>query len=110
GHFVCPLLGEPDTPAGEKMPNPNLPVIGPTYLMSMNSDIPCQTRYGRTSTAVFPVGKRTVQRLNDAVQFIPSAEPRAQTCENVPNGFRDGRDLLIAYLEEQPQATLPVTA
>jgi hypothetical protein len=106
--FVCGLSGQPDSPVGKKMPNPNLPVLGPTYLMAMNRDIPCQTRYGRTSTAIFPVGKRTVQRLNDALRFITDETRHHKTWAGVPNGFRDKPDLLITYLEEEPRADVPV--
>lgn len=108
GEFRCALSGRVDTSIGDKMPNPNLPLLGLTYLMSMNADIPCQTRYGQTSTKIFPVGATSAQALTDAVRFITQADRRDKTWAAVPNAYRDKSDLLIAYLEDAPQADLPV--
>ncbi len=95
-----------DSPIGDKMPNPNLPILGPTYLMSMNKDVGCQTRYKKSSTDIFAVGKTSVQGLNDAVQFITAPARRDRTWTSVPNGFKGKGDLLIAYLEEEPDSAL----
>jgi len=107
--FRCSLTGLPDALMGDKMPSPNLRVLGPTVLMSMNRDIPCQTRYGQTSTAVFRVGKNTVQRLNDALIFVTDLSRLGRTWTAVPNGNREQGDLLLAYLEEEPDADVPLT-
>ena len=90
------------------MPSPNLKILGPTYLMSMNGDIPCQTRYGQTSTGIFRVGETTVQNLNDALLFITDSTRREKTWAGVPNGSNDQNDLLIAYLEEEPESDVPI--
>jgi len=108
--FVCGLTGHPDTPMDDKMPSPNLKILGQTYLMSMNADIPCQTRYGQTSSAIFPVGKNAVQKMNDALLFITESARREKTWAGVPNGSRDQSDLLIAYLEEEPDIDIPVAS
>ena len=105
---ICGLTGRPDAPAGAKLPNPTLKVLGPTYLMAMNDDTPCQTRYGKTGTDVFPVGKTSVQGLSDAIRFITEASRRGKTWGAVPNGARDKNDLLIAYLEDEPDGDLPI--
>ncbi len=107
--FVCSLTGHPDTLMDDKMPSPNLKILGPTVLMSMNADIPCQTRYGQTSTAIFRVGKNAVQSLNDSLLFITEPNRREKTWAGVPNGSRDQGDLLIAYLEEEPAIDVPLT-
>lgn len=106
--FLCGLTGRPDSPMGDKMPSPNLKILGPTYLMSMNKDIPCQTRYGQTSTGIFRVGETTVQNLNDALVFITDPTRREKTWAGVPNGSNDQNDLLIAYLEEEPESDVPI--
>ena len=107
--FVCSLTGLPDTLLDDKMPSPNLGVLGPTVLMSMNADIPCQTRYGQTSTAIFRVGKNAVQGVNDSLLFITEPARREKTWAGVPNASKDQRDLLIAYLEEEPDSDIPLT-
>jgi hypothetical protein len=108
GPFVCALSGLPDSPVGEKMPEPNLRILGPTYLMSMNKDTPCQTRYGRTSTDIFAVGKDTVGSLNNAILHVTESGRKGKTWTGVPNGFKKNPDLLITYLEEEPDSEVPL--
>jgi hypothetical protein len=107
--FVCSLTGLPDTLMDDKMPSPNLKILGPTVLMSMNADIPCQTRYGQTSTGIFRMGKNAVQSINDALLFMTESARREKTWAGVPNGSKDQGDLLIAYLEEDPDIDIPLT-
>ncbi len=107
--FVCSLTGLPDTRMDDKMPSPNLQILGPTILMSMNADIPCQTRYGQTSTAIFRVGKNAVQRVNDSLLFVTESNRREKTWTGVPNGSKEQGDLLLAYVEEEPDADVPLT-
>ncbi len=106
--IVCALTGDIGESVGQKMPNPNLPLLGSTYLLSMNSDIPCQRRYNQTSTEIFPVGKRTVQALNDALLHMTHSSRKDKTWDSVPNGSSDKPDLLIAYLEQDVEGTIPV--
>ena len=107
-HFVCALSGLPDSPMGDKMPEPNLKILGPTYLMSMNKDTPCQTRYGRTSTDIFAVGRDSVRSLNNAILYMTEPGREGKTWTGVPNGFKKNPDLLIAYLEEEPDSEVPL--
>jgi hypothetical protein len=104
----CALTGQQGDSAREKMPNPNLPLLGGTYLLSMNPDVPCQTRYGRISTEVFPVTQETVHGVNDALLHITHPDRRGKTWSDVPNGTSDKRDLLIAYLEKGVEAQLSI--
>ena len=104
----CALTGQQGHSASDKMPNPNLPLLGGTYLLSMNPDVPCQTRYGRTSTEVFPVTQETVQGVNDALLHITHPDRRGKTWSAVPNGTGDEQDLLIAYLEKGVESQLSI--
>ena len=106
--FVCALSGLPDSPVGDKMPEPNLKILGPTYLMSMNKDTPCQTRYGRTSTDIFAVGRDSVRSLNNAILHVTEPGRKGITWTGVPNGFKKNPDLLITYLEEEPDSGVPL--
>ncbi len=106
--ILCSLSGSEDLFIGEKMPQPNLPGLGLTYLMSMNKATPCQTRYGMTSTAVYPIGRQSGQRLSDALQFITNGEREGKTFSKVPNASSDSSDLLVAYLEADPESSLTV--
>ncbi len=108
--FVCSLTGLRDTLMDDKMPSPILNILGKTVLMSMNRAIPCQTRYRQTSTAIFRVGKNAVQSMNDALLSMTKTARRDITWAGVPNGSKDERDLLIAYLEEDPDIDIPLTS
>lgn len=102
----CSLSGELGECVGEKMPSPSLPLLGGTYLMSMNADIPAQTRYGKNSTDVFPVAKKTVQELNDSLLHITTPERKGKTWGPVASGTRDKPDLLIVYIEKDTEGDL----
>ncbi len=104
----CALTGATHQTIGDKMPNPNLPVLGGTYLLSMNADVPCQTRYGRSATDIFPVTRQTVQAINDALLHMTHVDRKGKTWGPVPNGMSENPDLLIAFLEQSPEADLPV--
>jgi hypothetical protein len=106
--FVCALSGLPDNPVGDKMPEPNLKLLGKTYLLSMNKNTPCQTRYGRTSTDIFAAGRNSVQLLNNAILYVTEPGRKGRTWTGVPNGFKKSPDLLITYLEEEPDSEVPL--
>jgi hypothetical protein len=102
----CSLSGEEGESAGNKMPSPSLPLLGGTYLMAMNADIPAQTRYGRSSTDIFPLAKQTVQELNDSLLHVTAPERNGKTWGPVASGTQDKPDLLIVYLEKDTEGEL----
>jgi hypothetical protein len=106
----CSLSGDRGESAGKKMPSPNLPLLGGTYLMAMNSDIPAQTRYGHSSTDIFPMAKQTVQELNDSLLHITAPERKGRTWGPVASGTQDKPDLLIAYIEGDTESDLPLAS
>ena len=85
-----------------KMPSPNLPVLGPTVLMSMNKEAPCQTRYGRIGLDVFPVGKQTAADLDAALKQLTAADREGKNWKRVPGNTGKKSRLLVAYLESSP--------
>ncbi|MDP2895133.1 MAG: hypothetical protein Q8Q12_01070 [bacterium] len=93
-----------------KLPQPKLPILGLTYLMSMNEDIPCHLRYGAVGSAVFPVGTDMARHLCDALVYITAQGRRGKTWQAVPSHKKEGRrekkDLLIAYAEDLPQSSI----
>lgn len=108
--FHCSLTGKQDIEFHDKFPEPTLPFLGKTYLLSMNAEIPCQTRYGRIGSSIFPVGAGSVQQLQDAIQAVTKEEFRKRLWTGVPNESRDQNDLLISYLEEQPLFEAPIVS
>lgn len=86
----------------KKFPNPRLPIIGITYLFAVNDQTPCQTRYRKTSTDIFPAGRKEANAIQDSLCWITAEDRFEKTWYPVP-GSRDGEyNLLIAYLADKP--------
>jgi hypothetical protein len=98
----CALSGVEMPLETEKLPSPNLPVLGPTFLMAMNPDTPCQTRYRRIGTDVFPVGKTTADDLNAALVHLTAADREGKNWKRIPGNNRKKFHLLVVYLESSP--------
>jgi len=103
---LCSLTGDKTTIELHKFPCPKLPVIGPTYLLSMNRDAPCHYRYGKISSAIFPVGKDLTQKLQNSLFYITDEKRRGKTWQKVPSTDSKKPDLLIVYLEEMPECAI----
>ncbi len=103
---LCSLTGERTALELDKFPCPKLPIIGPTYLLSMNKDAPCHNRYGRISSAIFPVGKKQTQSLQNALLYITDEKRKGKTWQKVPSSDNKKPDLLIVYLEDIPESTI----
>ena len=102
-HGTCPLTGKNELSIGEKYPNPNLPVIGPTFFYSKNQDIECLTRYRMKSCAAFPASINAVNNINNALSYLTAPEREKKTWKPITNSHQNKLDLLIAYLEDHPE-------
>ncbi len=102
GQGVCALSGKCGELENDKFPEPKLPILGQSYLYSMNKDAKCHTRYGRISAASYPVNKDLTIELQSSLLFITANERKGKTWCSVPGNSRKERDLLIAYLERMP--------
>lgn len=83
-------------------PDPTLPIIGSTYLFSMNEDALCHYRYGKISSAIFPISQDDINGVQASLKWCVAGERKGMTWQGVPNSKRK-QDLLITYLEEKPQ-------
>ncbi|RLI44805.1 hypothetical protein DRO61_11690, partial [Candidatus Bathyarchaeota archaeon] len=54
-------------------PEPKIPVLGPTFLFSMNKDALCHQRYGQISSEIFPVSKKLTRELQNSLLYIGSS-------------------------------------
>ncbi len=102
GQGVCALSGKCGELENDKFPEPKLPILGQSYLYSMNKDAKCHTRYGRISAASYPVNKELTVELQNSLLFITASERKEKTWCSVPGNSRKERDLLIAYIERMP--------
>jgi len=98
----CALTGLEMPLESDKLPSPRLPVLGDTYLMSMNVDTPCQTRYGRIGTEIFPVGEKTAIELNAALVHLTTADREGKNWSRIPGRTKKKFNLLLVYLEPAP--------
>jgi len=86
----------------DKFPSPKLPIIGNTYLFSVNDQTPCQIRYKKTSTDIIPIGRKEANAIQDSLNWITDDERKGKTWYPIP-GLNDGEsDLLLVYLENKP--------
>jgi hypothetical protein len=98
----CALTGTEMPIEREKMPSPRLPVLGDTVLMSMNPDTPCQTRYSRIGTDIYPVGRKTAADLNTALVHLTAAGREGKNWKRISGKARKKFNLLLVYLESSP--------
>ena len=104
----CALTGTTISLAEGKWPNPVLPIVGMSYLFSVNNQVPCQQRYGRTGSGTFPVSSHLPQRLQDALIYLTHPERYGHTWYPVAGQRPKTSDLLIAYLADKPDAALHI--
>ena len=96
------LSGEELLLEDDKFPSPKLPIIGNTYLFSVNDQTPCQVRYKKTSTEIIPIGRKEANAIQDALNWATDEERKGKTWYSIP-GISDGEnDLLLVYLDNKP--------
>lgn len=69
-------------------------------IRSMNKDVPCQHRYGRSGSYTFPVSVEVRQRLAGALTYISKDENRGATWLTISYVDKKPQDVLFAYPEE----------
>ena len=102
----CALTGVRGEMVESKFPQPNLPLLGQTYLFSRNKDIPANDRYGRFSADSMPVGQDTAIRLAAAIEAVTSENRKGVTWRGIPGESPNQTDLLIAFVEVAPDAAV----
>lgn len=87
----------------KKYPNPNLPLLGSSYLYTRKFDTLCLTRYGMTGAEAFAAGEEEVASINDALAFLTDASRKGQTWCAMADASSKDPNLLLAYLPDDPQ-------
>ncbi|HEY2584279.1 MAG TPA: hypothetical protein VGI81_00790 [Tepidisphaeraceae bacterium] len=100
----CALTGVTGPLVASKFPQPNLPLLGQTYLFARNKDIPANDRYGRFSADSMPVGQDTAIRLAAAIEALTADHRKGVTWRSIPGESPDQTDLLLAFVEAVPEA------
>lgn len=85
----------------EKFPPASLPILGSVILRAMNSESPCQKRYGMIDAGSFPAGAEVRKGLKSALEWIGAPERKGKTWSDLSK--RMGRSMLLfAYPSEIP--------
>jgi hypothetical protein len=88
----------------DKFPSPKIVELGPVKLFSVNTnEVRAMRRYGLEGAKTFPVSAALTQKMNNALLYMASEENRGLSCRPIPSAQPGKRDLLVAYLEGQPQ-------
>lgn len=95
---LCALSGQMARLEDDKFPQADLRVIGPTYLYSKNTDIPCAVRYGRAGPEGFQVSRELLGRLQGAAETLAAQERKGRTWSRVPSEKPKQYDLLLAFI------------
>jgi hypothetical protein len=86
-------------PAGPKVAD-----LGNVKLFSVNTnEVQALRRYGFNGSQSFPVSSARVQKMSDALLYLASEGKRGITCRAIPSAQPGKRDLLVAYLEGEPE-------
>jgi hypothetical protein len=101
-HDKCSLSGLVGPLERKKFPVPKLPILGQSYLFSMNKDAPCHYRYGKVSAENYLVNVDLTNELYSCFLFITDPKRKGQTWCSVPGSDKKERNLLISYLEKMP--------
>ncbi|HEX4959323.1 MAG TPA: hypothetical protein VF173_00695 [Thermoanaerobaculia bacterium] len=100
---TCGLTGLQSRLLSGSFPQPNLPVLGQTFLFARNSDIRAQGRYGRFAAETMPAGEDTVIRLAAALEALTSDDRLGVTWRPIPGEAPKQSDLLLAFVEKAPE-------
>jgi hypothetical protein len=100
---ISPFSGTKTAGIGDKYPNPNIPLLGLTYLYSKKSDTPCLTRYTMTGTEAFQAGTNEIRAISDALAFLTADSRKDRSWRAMSDSNREKPNLLLAYLPDDPQ-------
>jgi hypothetical protein len=89
----------------DKLPEVKLPIIGGIKLRAMNSESPCQYRYGTIDANSFRIGADSRKRTKGALEWLGSDEHEGKTW-----GRADRKELIFAYPAVLPDAPLKLAA
>jgi len=88
----------------DKFPSPKIAELGNLKLFSVNTnEVRALRRYGLEGAKTFPVAAALAQKMNDALLHLAAEDKRGISCRAIPSAQPDKRDLLVAYLEGEPE-------
>lgn len=109
GDFAEDAFGEQAVLQDKFPPGPKVAELGNVKLFSVNTnEVQALQRYGFKGSQSFPVSSARVQKMSDALLYLASEDKRGITCRAIPSAQPGKRDLLVAYLEGEPEDRAPL--
>ncbi|HEX2092187.1 MAG TPA: hypothetical protein VHG28_07275 [Longimicrobiaceae bacterium] len=102
----CSITGRDEPLVEDKFPQPNLPILGQTYLFAKNRDAPTTARYGRIGTDGVAVGRDVAVRLQGAIEALTTEEWKDRTWRAIPGERPKQTDLFLAFVAAAPGAPI----
>ncbi len=106
GGGKCGLSGDVGPLVDDKFPEANFPLLGPTFLHAKNEQTPCNFRYGVTGPRSMPVNRERASRLQASAEELTNAARKNKTWRSVAAEKPKTWDLLIAFIDKQPDAAV----
>ena len=88
-----------------KLPKVKLPIIGNVSLRAMNSESPCQYRYGTIDANSFPIGQESRKLAKGALEWLGDKSREGETW-----GRADSKELIFAYPSILPTVSLKLAS
>ncbi|HEY5742604.1 MAG TPA: hypothetical protein VIS99_08685 [Terrimicrobiaceae bacterium] len=106
---TSPAVGFTDAYSGElctipdSFPKPKVVKLGEVRLFSNNTaEAKCFIRYGLEGSETFSMSAEHAQKMAGALEYLGSEAKLSKTCRAIPAGREGKQDLLIAYLDTEP--------
>jgi len=89
----------------DKFPvGPKVAELGNLKLFSLNTtEVQALLRYRLEGSQAFPIAAGLVQKMSDVLLHLASEDKRGISCRAIPSTQPDKRDLLVAYIEGEPE-------
>ena len=105
GDDVQDAFGRSASGRDDKLPEVKLPTLGGVKLRAMNSESPCQYRYGTIDAGSYRIGSDSRKRAKGALEWLKDESREGQTW-----GRADGKELLFAYPSILPKSPAKLAA
>jgi hypothetical protein len=104
---ICAVTGALTQLLRGPFPQPTLPAVGQTPLLSRNTDVPALARYDQKGSDSFPISADLASRFSGALSAVTTEDRRGKTWRLLPAETGKRQDLLIAFVAsamDQPVA------
>lgn len=102
---ICALTGQPASLVEHNFPQPNLPMLGQTYVYARNDATRATFRYGRSGAEAYTAGEMEVGYISAALEVLTGESREGKTWSSVASELPKQSDLLISYVASASDST-----